>query len=287
MNPARLLSHFDHIIDSPDAIPSIRGFILNLAVRGRLVRQDSNDQPASQLLEQIQANKERLVRNREIGKEKPLRPIEDGEVPFGVPSGWQWVRLKSITSYIQRGKSPKYAVNDGLPVVSQKCVQWKGLDLKAAKRVTRESLDTYEETRFLRAGDLLWNSTGTGTIGRIIRVAEPQGRLVCDSHVTIVRCLEVDPEYVRTWLRSDHVYGSIEERAAGATNQVELTAQMAFNQIVPLPPLAEQGRIVGKVDELMVLCDRLQEQLAAAQAQSHLLLESTLHQALTATVSTH
>ena len=135
-------------------------------------------------------------------------------------------------------------------------------------------MTTYENIRFLREGDLLWNSTGTGTIGRVIRIISPPERLVCDSHVTVVRCLLVSSEYIRTWLRTGNVYGLIEERAAGSTNQVELTAQMALNQVVPLPPLVEQRRIVAKVDELMALCDRLEaarmeqeatrDQLAAA-----------------------
>ena len=118
---------------------------------------------------------------------------------------------------------------------------------------------------FCQDGDLLWNSTGTGTIGRVIRLELPPDKLVCDSHVTVVRCLQVDSEYVRTWLRTDHVYGLIEERAAGATNQVELTARMANEQLVPLPPLAEQRRIVTKVDELMALCDQLEETRTARE----------------------
>ncbi|MGO8738429.1 restriction endonuclease subunit S [Rhodoblastus sp.] len=124
--------------------------------------------------------------------------------------------------------------------------------------VTFESLADYDDARFLLEGDLLWNSTGTGTIGRVIRLGETIPKLVCDSHVTVVRCIVVNSEYVRLWLRSDHVYAQIEDRAAGSTNQVELTSQMAVNQVVPLPPLAEQRRIVAKVDELMALCDRLE-----------------------------
>src|SRR6202043_2105251 len=105
---------------------------------------------------------------------------------------------------------------NGSLVVSQKCVQWMGLDLTVAKQITLESLVDYEPIRFLRDGDLLWNSTGTGTIGRIIRLSNPPETLVCDSHVTVVRCPLVNSEYVRTWLRSDHVYAVIEDRAAGS-----------------------------------------------------------------------
>ena len=189
------------------------------------------------------------------------------------------MRLGEVTSYIQRGKSPKYASADGPPVVSQKCVQWHGLDLDKARKITYQSLVTYEDIRFLREGDLLWNSTGTGTIGRIIRLIDPPERLVCDSHVTVVRCVFVSSEYIRTWLRTGNVYGLIEERAAGSTNQVELTAQMALNQVVPLPPLAEQHRIVAKVDELIALCNQLEASLATGDETRHRLCDALLHEA--------
>ena len=233
-------------------------FILDLAVRGKLVEQDPNDEAASELLKRIGVEKARLVKARLIKRPKQLESVERNDTEFCIPSSWCWTRLGKVTSYIQRGKSPKYASADGSLVVSQKCVQWHGLDLDKARKITYQSLVTYEDIRFLREGDLLWNSTGTGTIGRIIRLIDPPERLVCDSHVTVVRCLFVSSEYIRTWLRTGNVYGLIEERAAGSTNQVELTAQMALNQIVPLPPLAEQRRIVATVDELMALCDRLE-----------------------------
>ena len=274
MNADQLLAHYEQIADAPDAILRLRRFILDLAVRGKLVEQDPMDEPASELLKRIAAEKARLVKAGEIKKPKPLPSVD--EPPFGLPLTWTWARLGNIAAYIQRGKSPKYAPTDGAPVVSQKCVQWNGLDLTVAKLVTLDSLSKYEPIRFLRDGDLLWNSTGTGTIGRVIRLYSPLPKLVCDSHVTVVRCLEVDPEYVRTWLRTDHVYGDIEERAAGSTNQVELTAQMANGQPCPLPPLAEQHRIVAKVDELMALCDRLEAAREAREATRDRLAAASL-----------
>jgi type I restriction enzyme S subunit len=279
MNAERLLAHYEKIADAPDAVPRLRRFILDLAVRGKLVPQEANDEPASELLKRIAKEKARLVKAGEIRKDKPLPPVDE-DADFDVPLTWRWTRLGVVTSYIQRGKSPKYAASDGSLIVSQKCVQWSGLDLSVAKQVTLESLADYEDIRFLRDGDLLWNSTGTGTIGRIIRLVQPPEKLVCDSHDTVVRCLEVDPEYIRNWLRSDHVYALVEDRAAGSTNQVELTAQMAINQVVPLPPLAEQRRIVAKVDELMGLCDRLEASLTATAATRRRLLDALLAEAL-------
>ena len=261
-----------------DQIKALRQTILNLAVRGKLVEQDPEEEPASELLKRIGAEKARLMKAREIKKPKPSLSID--EPPFDLPANWCWALLGEISAYIQRGKSPKYTAADGSPVVSQKCVQWDGLDLTVAKLVTLESLEKYDQIRVLRDGDLLWNSTGTGTIGRVIRLLRPQPKLVCDSHVTVVRCLLADPEYVRTWLRTDYVYGVIEERAAGSTNQVELTAQMANGQPVPLPPLAEQHRIAAKVDELMALCDRLKASLATSDDTRRRTLDALLHDAL-------
>jgi type I restriction enzyme S subunit len=278
MNPDALLSHFDRISNAPDAISRLRRFIVDLAVRGKLVDQDPNDEPASQLLKRIQVAKSHLVKSGKLPKQKTLPPIDNHQAPFSLPQNWCWARLNDITSYIQRGKSPKYATDDGFLVVSQKCVQWRGLELEAARRITRESIQSYEEIRFLRDGDLLWNSTGTGTIGRIVRLDAPPARLVCDSHVTVVRCLEVDSEYIRSWLRSDGVYGSIENRAAGSTNQVELTSQMAISQIVPLPPLDEQRRIVSKLNELVILCDGLEAVDAERETRRDRLSAAAHHQ---------
>jgi type I restriction enzyme S subunit len=163
MNPDRLLRYFERIAEAPDAVPRLRRFILDLAVRGKLVPQDPKDEPAVELLKRIEAERERLVKLGEIGKEKPLTPIEEETLPFDVPQHWSWARLRNVTSYIQRGKSPKYASGEGPVVISQKCVQWDGLHLEWAKAIAPESLCGYESIRFLRDGDLLWNSTGTGT----------------------------------------------------------------------------------------------------------------------------
>lgn len=280
MKPEFLISKLDILLTAPATVHRLRQFILDLATRGKLVPQDSNDEPASELLKRIAAEKARLVKAGHIKKDKPLKAADD-DADFDVPAGWHWTRLGAISSYIQRGKSPRYAAENGSPVVSQKCIQWFGLDLTVAKQITIESLADYEDIRFIRDGDLLWNSTGTGTIGRVIQIANPPKKLVCDSHVTIVRCLEVEPEYVRIWLRSDHVYAVIEDRASGSTNQVELTSQMVINQLIPLPPIKEQRRIVAKVDELMTLCDRLEASLTVGEDTRRRLLDALLHEALT------
>ena len=111
MNADRLLAHYERVADAPDAVPCLRRFILDLAVRGKLVAQDPNDELASELLERIAKEKVRLVEAGEIKKPKALPTVY---VPlFDVPPTWQWTRLGILTSYIQRGKSPKYADSNG------------------------------------------------------------------------------------------------------------------------------------------------------------------------------
>lgn len=255
-------------------IERLRALILDLAVRGKLVPQDTREESATKLLARIRSSKPEYLTNHDLPKQRSLTgPIE--QVPFELPDGWIWTRLGDIAAYIQRGKSPKYSDGSGVYVVSQRCVQWTGLDLSVAKEISQASLENYEPYRFLRPDDLLWNSTGTGTIGRVITLDEVPEGLVCDSHVTLVRCPWVNARYLQTWLASDAVYGQIELLAAGSTNQIEWTAQLANGQLVPVPPFSEQHRIVAKVEELMALCDALEVQSTSA-LESHQTLVETL-----------
>src|SRR5207244_3326695 len=105
MNAGRLLQHFDRISEAPDAIPRLRRFILDLAVRGKLVEQDPNDEPAVELLKRIQVEKTRLVREGKIRKPVTLSCVQDDEASFPIPPGWIWARLGEITNVVM-GQSP-------------------------------------------------------------------------------------------------------------------------------------------------------------------------------------
>lgn len=234
--------------------------ILQAAVQGKLVPQDKNDEPASELLKRIQDEKDALIKEGKLKKEKPLPPITEDEIPYDLPDGWVWCRAIDVCSYIQRGKSPTYSETKTYPVVSQKCVQWKGMDMSKARFIAPETVSKYEESRKLTTGDLLWNSTGQGTLGRIAIYDErlnPYKYAVADSHVTVLRPLQVLSKYMYYWFAGPEVQSTIEERATGSTKQIELATSTIMSYIFPLPPLEEQQRIVTKVDELMALCDEL------------------------------
>lgn len=260
-----LLAHFDAIADAPGGVARLRQLILQLAVQGRLVEQDPGDEPARVLLERIRAEKASLSTEYKAKKVDVPESSDDEVQPFAVPHGWVWTDFESISSYIQRGKSPRYALESAFPVIAQKCIQWDGLHLNRAKFIELASAKSYEKNRLLRAGDLLWNSTGTGTLGRVVVYrpeVNPYGWAVADSHVTVIRPIIVDPQYLFTWIASPAVQTEIEAKASGTTNQIELATSTVRNYPVPLPPLAEQRRIVARVDALMALCDGLEERQA-------------------------
>lgn len=264
-------------------IKKLRELILDLAMRGKLVPQDSMDEPSSELLTRIQNEKSKLIAEGTIKKSKPLEPITEDEKLFVIPQGWEWVRLGEVCSYIQRGKGPAYVDKSDFIVVSQKCVRWSGLDLSQARYIDPESITKYEKIRQICKGDILWNSTGTGTIGRACFVSELEINkiLFADSHVTIVRPIIFSSLFLSRWIQSPTVQSKIEDVASGTTNQIELNTSTVISHLLPLPPLAEQERIVTKVDELMKLCDLLEtKHNNAAEAHEKLVghLLSTLIQ---------
>lgn len=267
-------------------VKKLRELILDLAVRGLLVPQNPTDKPASVLLENITAKKEELVGEGKIKTQKPLLPLSLDELPFELPCGWEWVRLQDISTYIQRGKGPKYSDEGSIKVVSQKCVQSTGFDLAPARLITDESLSSYKRERFLLQNDLIWNSTGTGTVGRIAVVPElPLNSVVGDSHVTIIRTVTTNPYFIKSYLSSSLIQERIDPEhenalVSGSTKQVELNTSTVIAIPIPLPPIAEQHRIVAKLDELMALCDTLEQQQEDS-IQAHETLVEVLLEALT------
>ena len=277
--------NFGLLADAPNGVQKLREMVLQLAVQGKLVPQDSKDKPASVLLEKIKAEKERLIKENKIKKPKPLPLIEADEIPFELPFNWVWARLDTICSYIQRGKGPKYIDDSNIPVISQKCIQWDGFKIERARFVDPSSIEKYAEERFLQTGDLLWNSTGTGTIGRVNVYSHEENHydlVVADSHVTVVRSIKINPRYSYIFLASPVVQFGFEERASGTTNQIELNTATVKNQIIAVPPVPEQKRIVSKVDELMVLCDELEVRKQKVNKNCIQLNDASIYKLLTA-----
>ena len=250
----------------------LKNSILQMAVQGKLVPQDPNDEPASVLLERIRAEKERLIKEKKIKREKnpsvifkgadntPYEKIGDEvhplDTPFDIPESWEWVRLIDVCEYIQRGKSPKYSPIKKYPVVAQKCNQWSGFSIEKAQFIEPDSLSSYGPERLLQDNDLMWNSTGLGTLGRMAiykTAANPYELAVADSHVTVIRPLKqfVLPEYLYYYFANPSVQSVIEDQADGTTKQKELATATIKAYLTPIPPLNEQRRILTKLSEVL------------------------------------
>ena len=261
-------------------MPKLKKSVLQEAIQGRLVPQDPNDEPASVLLERIREEKQRLLKEGKLKKKditdsvifkgednKYFEKVENDvlyleeEIPFEIPETWTWVRLNDICEYIQRGKSPKYSEVKKYPVVAQKCNQWSGFSLEKALFIDPNTLPSYGQERFLQHGDLLWNSTGLGTLGRMAIYNEsvnPYGVAVADSHVTVIRPIKsfINFEYLYLYFSSNEVQSVIEDKADGSTKQKELATKTIKSYLVPLPPLSEQYRIVAKYHSVASIMSR-------------------------------
>ncbi len=236
------------------AIKQAKFKILELAIHGKLVSQDPNDEPASELLKRINPKAEIITDNGHYQK----------IVPFEVPNKWKWCKLKDICTFLSRGKSPKYKDEDGTyPVFAQKCnLKDGGISLEQARFLDPDTLERWDEKYKLRNGDVLINSTGTGTVGRTRLFTEDcldkYPFVVPDSHVSVVRThVDVVSEFVYSYISSAHIQQYIEDNLAGSTNQKELYVGVLEEMVFPLPPLTEQKRIVSKIRSIFAQLDTI------------------------------
>ncbi len=164
--------------------------------------------------------------------------------------------MQNVCSYIQRGKSPVYSEIKKYPIIAQKCNQWSGLFIEKAQFVAPDTVIKYSEERILQDKDLLWNSTGLGTLGRMAvyrSKLNPYGWAVADSHVTVIRPIQEMAESLFFYLffASPTVQSVIEDKAEGSTKQKELYVDTVKEYLIPVPPYKEQKRIVAKIEEVL------------------------------------
>ena len=242
----------------------LKNSILQLAIQGKLVEQRPEEGTAQELYAQIQAEKQRLIKEGKLKKEKPLPEITEEEKPFEIPEGWMWCRLNDIViKTIKRGKSPTYAVKSNILVFAQKCNTKAGyIDLSLAQFLDEAKLSKYPKEEFMMDNDIVLNSTGNGTLGRVgiyHSNDNPNGHpIVPDSHVTIIRTnTHISVKFAFYSLKYYQPY--MEKLGSGSTNQTELSAGVVKALLFPLPPLAEQKRIVAKIGELLPLVDRYEK----------------------------
>ena len=282
-----LLSNLDLLATAPDGVARLRELILTLAAQGKLVPQDPADEPASVLLQKIRAKKDRLIAEGKIKRDKPLVEMAEEEKPFEVPTQWEWVRLIDLMPEFQNGASSRG--DEGgtqITVLRLADIKDKRISLAATRQVPIAPSDIAKYQ--LAEGDIL--------ITRVNGSADIVGQFnLCDRPVEAIYCdhfirMRID----RRWVEPSFcalLGGSALVRTAIKSLFITTAGQKTVNQghlgslQFPLPPLAEQSRIVTRVEELMRLCDALQAkgQLEAAQ---HAQLVSTLLGTLTGSTTT-
>lgn len=257
---ALLDKHFDLAINAPDGIKRLRETILTLAMQGKLVPQDPKDQSASELLKEIEAEKQRLVKEGKIKEPKPLPPIKPDEVPYEVPESWEWVRFGEIGII---GSSSR---------VHQKDWQSSGIPFYRAREIVKLSQNGFVENDLFISEELFSELTsngnipeyddimitGVGTIGIPYIVRKDERFYFKDASVLIFKnYFSIFSRFLMLLITSPMFVENIHKESMGTTVDT-LTILRLNEQIIPLPPLAEQRRIVAKIDELMTRVGELE-----------------------------
>ncbi len=261
MNLETFFSNFELFADAPNGVQKLRELILQLAVQGKLVPQNPDDEPAAVLLEKIKEEKERLVKEGKIKKSKKLPPVDVGEMAFDLPQGWEWVRLGKIIESMTNGlyKPAKYYSNDGIGCIRMFNIQDGEIRLTKLKRIIVDDKELQQYT--LMPGDFIVNRVNSRElVGKSAVIKDINEPLVFEAMNIRVRFIQKSniPDYINLFFRTDRIRSLFQNDAKQASGQASISQPQVANILIPLPPLNEQHRIVTKVDALMKLCDELE-----------------------------
>ena len=227
--------------------------ILQQAIQGKLVEQRPEEGTAQELYEQIQAEKQRLIKEGKLKKEKPLPEITEEEKPFEIPEGWMWVRLGEICKSISDGDhQPPPQVPEGVPFLVISNVSAGRIDFSSTRYVPQDYFNALSNDRIAQKGDILF--TVTGSYGIPIKV-ESDEKFCFQRHIALLK-LMLDWDYIFYILKSPTIKSQCDAVATG-TAQKTVGLKALRNLLIPLPPPAEQKRIVERLEELLAMCERL------------------------------
>jgi len=278
-NWQRIYAHFDLLFTTEASIDVLKQTLLQLAVMGKLVPQDPNDEPASELLKRIQAEKAKLIAEGKLKKEKPLAPISDDEKPFELPQGWEWSKVLDCSVFVTDGEhaTPQRTSDGKIPLVTAKNVRDGYMDYEDTDFVDISVAEKCWKRCKPEQSDLLMVSVGA-TLGRLTTLEEARDMVIVRS-VTLIRPCLLSPLYLSLSIKSplvqEAIWGSVRQMA-----QPGLYLAQSSNLVIPIAPLAEQHRIVAKVDALMSLCDQLKNRLQQASQQQQAIADALVAQAV-------
>lgn len=265
-------------------VKKLRQQLLQDAVQGKLVEQISKDEPASELLNRIKAEKAKLIAEKKLKKEKELSPIKPDEIPFEIPENWVWCRLGEICDTITKGSSPNWQgvqyvdESKGILFITSKNVDSFKIDLTKATYV-EEKFNEIEPRSILKKGDLLTNIVGA-SIGRTalfdLDIIANINQAVC---ILRIEHNLINKDYLLNLMNSDLALKMMFE-SQFAPGRANLSMGNIASFTIPIPPLEEQHRIVKKLEELMEYCSELESSIKQSESQNEKLLQQVLREAL-------
>lgn len=239
----------------------MRKSILQLAIQGKLVEQRSGEGTAEELYQQIQEEKQRLIKAGKIKKEKPLPEIAENEIPFDIPESWKWVRFSEIAKFENGDRSAKYPVETdyvdfGVPFFGAKDMRGRYISFETVRYISHKKFDELGNGK-LNDGDFVCLLRGSvGKSAMFVADEVHNTGFIC-AQMVIIRCLvKAIIEYIQFFMDSAFYQSSVETKVTGTAVR-QLPAKELGNILIPLPPLAEQKRIVARLEELLPLCERL------------------------------
>ncbi|MFZ6801877.1 restriction endonuclease subunit S [Undibacterium sp. Di24W] len=283
-NWQRIATHFDTLFTTESSIDALKQTLLQLAVMGKLVPQDPNDEPASQLLKRIQNEKAKLVAEGKIRKDKPSTMIEESEKNFALPRGWKWVRFNDYATDVSTGPFGSMIhqsdyVDGGVPLINPSHMIDDRITPDWSVSVSTDMAATLE-TYKIYEGDIVM--ARRGEVGRIALVTKHESGWLCGTGSFVLRfSVEVLRDYLRVFFRCEYARTYLAGEAVGTT-MVNLNHGILKKMPIGLPPLEEQHRIVAKVDELIDLCEQLKHRIKNTRQQQQKLARTLIEHALVA-----
>ncbi|WP_434653726.1 restriction endonuclease subunit S [Pseudomonas sp. R3-56] len=270
-NWQRLAEHFHMLFATEPSIDALKQTLLQLAVMGKLVQQDPNDEPAGELLKRVAEEKVRLVAEGKLKKQKPLADIEDDEVLFDLPSSWAWTRFGNICAI--KGELVRPEDFPSLRQIAPDCIE-KGTGRLTDNRTVKDSGVKGPNSRFF-AGQIVYSK---------IRPSLSKAVLVDFDGLCSADMYPIDAFISSEFLLKEILSEVFLEQVRVAENRIKmpkLNQESLTSFVLPIPPLAEQHRIVAKVDQLMTLCDQLKARLTQARELNEQLARTLVERALT------
>jgi type I restriction enzyme, S subunit len=271
--------HFGELYTVKENVAELRKAILQLAVMGRLVPQDPNDPPASKLLKEIEAEKQRLVKEKKIKRPKPIPSISQDDEPFQIPDNWRWVRIAELAESIDYGTSQKTCDDSSLVPVYRMGNIVDGQLIDEGFKYIAPDIDELPRL-FLQPNDILFNRTNSyELVGKSARYTGPVEHATFASYLIRVRLFDalLNPVFISQAMNAPYFRSTqIEPEIVQQCGQANFNGTKLSLCAVPLPPLPEQHRIVARTDQLMALCDTLDQQIDAATEKQTALLNAVM-----------